>query len=291
MHFGHDYDNQLAIRAKVSPAATTHFIHDLWGNVLAETNGTATGTTREYIWLPEVEIAPADGARSQVDRPIAVVNAVNTATPATWYVSVDHLNRPIQMTDAAKASVWAAVWQPWGGVHSNTGTASLDARLPGQWFQAETGLHYNWHRQYDPTVGRYTQPDPLGFVDGPSVYGYAKGAPQSLLDKDGRNSGTFTGGRIGGAIGGPGGVIIGAIIGTAIVYYCSTNDNDCQKRLDNRYLKRLGFDAEEIKREYLGNRVKTSLYELCQCNDGTIAIRNLGCVGPTTRTHYNVYSP
>jgi RHS repeat-associated protein len=147
---------QLAIRAKVSPAATTHFIHDLWGNVLAETNGTATGTTREYIWLPEVEIAPADGARSQVDRPIAVVNAVNTATPATWYVSVDHLNRPIQMTDAAKASVWAAVWQPWGGVHSITSTASLDARLPGQWFQAETGLHYNWHRQYYPTVGRYT---------------------------------------------------------------------------------------------------------------------------------------
>jgi RHS repeat-associated protein len=157
----------------------------LWGNVLAETNGTATGTTREYIWLPEVEIEPADGARSQVDRPIAVVNAVNTATPATWYVSVDHLNRPIKMTDAAKASVWDAVWQPWGGVHSITGTASLDARLPGQWFQAETGLHYNWHRQYDPTVGRYTQPDPLGFVDGPSVYGYVGGLPQQLLDPDG----------------------------------------------------------------------------------------------------------
>jgi RHS repeat-associated protein len=176
---------QLAIRAKVSPAATTHFIHDLWGNVLAETNGTAAGTTREYIWLPEVEIAPADGARSQVDRPIAVVNAVSTATPATWYVSVDHLNRPIKMTDAVKTSVWDAVWQPWGGVHSITGTASLDARLPGQWFQAETGLHYNWHRQYDPTVGRYTQPDPLGFVDGPSVYGYVGGLPQQSADFDG----------------------------------------------------------------------------------------------------------
>jgi RHS repeat-associated protein len=181
---------QLAIRAKVSPAATTHFIHDLWGNVLAETNGTATGTTREYIWLPEVEIAPADGARSQVDRPIAVVNAINTATPATWYVSVDHLNRPIKMTDAVKTSVWDAVWQPWGGVHSVTGTASLDARLPGQWFQAETGLHYNWHRQYDPTIGRYTQPDPLGFVDGPSVYGYVGGLPQGRVDKDGRFSTT-----------------------------------------------------------------------------------------------------
>ena len=150
---------QLSIRSRVSPAATTHFIHDLWGNVIAETAGGgatgATGTTREYIWMPETEIAPADGARSQVDRPLAVVNAVNT-TPVTWSVSVDHLNRPIQMTDAAKASVWAATWLPWGGVHAITGTATLDARFPGQWFQAETGLHYNWHRHYDPTIGRYT---------------------------------------------------------------------------------------------------------------------------------------
>jgi hypothetical protein len=49
-------------------------------------------------------------------------------------------------------------------------------------------LHYNWHRQYDPTVGRYTQPDPLGFVDGPSVYGYVKGAPQARIDIKGLNS-------------------------------------------------------------------------------------------------------
>ena len=120
-----------------------------------------------------------------MDRPLAVVANVNT-TPVTYYVSVDHLNRPVKMTDAAKASVRDAVWQPWGGVHSITGTASLDARLPGQWFQAETGLHYNWHRQYDPSVGRYTQPDPLGFVDGPSVYGYVKGLQQSEVDRDGR---------------------------------------------------------------------------------------------------------
>jgi RHS repeat-associated protein len=62
----------------------------------------------------------------------------------------------------------------------------LDARFPGQWFQSETGLHYNWHRSYDPTLGRYTQPDPLGFVDGPSVYAYAGGSPQRYVDRDGR---------------------------------------------------------------------------------------------------------
>ena len=121
-----------------------------------------------------------------MDRPLAVVNAVNTASPATWYVHVDLLNRPIKMTDGAKASVWTAVWQPWGSPQSITGTATLDARFPGQWYQLEAGLHYNWHRHYDPSLGRYTQPDPLGFVDGPSVYAYAGSAPHRWVDRDGR---------------------------------------------------------------------------------------------------------
>jgi RHS repeat-associated protein len=69
-----------------------------------------------------------------------------------------------------------------GGVHSITGTETLNARFPGQWFQIENGLHYNWHRHYDPTLGRYTQPDPLGFVDGPGVYGYVRAKPLSVVD-------------------------------------------------------------------------------------------------------------
>jgi RHS repeat-associated protein len=81
--------------------------------------------------------------------------------------------------------VWDAVWQPFGGLHSFTGSATLNARLPGQWFQSETLLHYNWHRSYDPNLGRYTQPDPLGFVDCPSVYGYAGGSPVIDVDPEG----------------------------------------------------------------------------------------------------------
>lgn len=51
--------------------------------------------------------------------------------------------------------------------------------------QNETGLHYNWHRSYDPTLVRYTQPDPLGFVDGPSLYAYVNSAPLLLIDFQG----------------------------------------------------------------------------------------------------------
>jgi RHS repeat-associated protein len=145
----------------------------------------AAGTVREYIWLPETEIAPTREANAQVDRPLAVVNAVGTASVAIWNVSVDHLNRPVLMTNSLKGPVWTAVWQPWGGAHSIAGTGVLDARFPGQWYQTETGLHYNWHRSYDPAVGRYTQPDPLGFVDGPSVYGYGGGRPLIIPDYTG----------------------------------------------------------------------------------------------------------
>lgn len=62
-----------------------------------------------------------------------------------YCVHVDHLKRPIVMSDATKAMVWQAKWLPFGAASSLNGTASLDAHFPGQWFQIESGLHYNWN--------------------------------------------------------------------------------------------------------------------------------------------------
>jgi len=114
---------------------------------------------------------------------------VETGAPVLYHVHADHLNRPLRMTAAASAAVlWTAEWLPWGEAVPGTLTSSpsLAMRFPGQWYQLESGLHYNWHRHYDPSLGRFTQPDPLGFVDGPSVYGYAGGNPLALVDPDGR---------------------------------------------------------------------------------------------------------
>ena len=141
---------------------------------------------REYIWLPETEIAPTAAARAPIDRPVSVVDGVGGASPPLYYVHTDHLNRPIKMSDGSKTMVWSSEYQPWGAVQSLSGPLTLDLRFPGQWFQLEAGLHYNWHRHYDPSLGRYTQTDPLGFVDGPSVYGYARGNPYRYVDRDGR---------------------------------------------------------------------------------------------------------
>jgi RHS repeat-associated protein len=89
------------------------------------------------------------------------------------------------MTNAAKSTVWSASYKPWGEVQAITGSATQNLRFPGQYFQIETGLAYNWHRTYDPVTGRYTQPDPLGFVDGPSVYAYAGNSPYMNVDPKG----------------------------------------------------------------------------------------------------------
>jgi RHS repeat-associated protein len=57
--------------------------------------------------------------------------------------------------------------------------------LPGQYFDAETGLHQNWHRDYDPGIGRYLQPDPLGLDGGVSLFGYAAQNPLLRTDPTG----------------------------------------------------------------------------------------------------------
>jgi len=108
-------------------------------------------------------------------------------------VHADHLGRPVRLTDATRATVWSAAYDPFGQPWQVTGTVEQNLRFPGQYFLIETGLAYNWHRFYDPATGRYTQPDPLRFVDGSSVYGYAQSSPLSLIDALGLSSGSGDG--------------------------------------------------------------------------------------------------
>jgi RHS repeat-associated protein len=188
---------QLASRntsAPGGPIGTVHYIYDTQGHLIAEADAATGATTREYLWLPSndnqnntlAEDMMAVNDNAPVDLPLAVVNV--SATPVIYQVHTDHLGRPIRMTDAAKATIWQATWKPWGEVQSITGTVANNLRFPGQYFQLETGLAYNWHRTYDPVTGRYTQPDPLGFLDGPSIYAYSESSPFMRTDREGLKS-------------------------------------------------------------------------------------------------------
>lgn len=59
-------------------------------------------------------------------------------------------------------------------------------RFPGQYHDDETGLHYNWHRYYNPTTGRYISSDPIGLAGGLNTFGYAYQNPTGHVDPDGK---------------------------------------------------------------------------------------------------------
>jgi RHS repeat-associated protein len=138
----------MAVRTtqNMSPAGTTHYLYDLKGHLLVEADSTGQ-TLREYVWID--------------DLPLAVVADVNTASSNLYYVHADQVNRPLKMTNGSEAVVWNATYRPFGEIVSITGPASNNLRFPGQYFLIEDGLHYNWYRHYDPTLGRYLQADPI----------------------------------------------------------------------------------------------------------------------------------
>ncbi|NLD55109.1 MAG: hypothetical protein GX652_10660 [Burkholderiaceae bacterium] len=103
---------------------------------------------------------------------------------AVYAVHPEHRGAPVAMTDGKGRTVWRAQVAPSGlaNVAYAAQDLTLDLRLPGQYADAETGLHDNWHRTYDPHRGRYLQPDPLGYPDGDDPYAYAGGDPLNRVD-------------------------------------------------------------------------------------------------------------
>ena len=83
-------------------------------------------------------------------------------------IHTDHLGTPRAVSDATGKLVWNWHSDPFGQAAANDdpdgdGSAfTLNLRFPGQYYDAEIALHYNYFRDYDPSTGRYVQSDPIG---------------------------------------------------------------------------------------------------------------------------------
>lgn len=108
------------------------------------------------------------------------------------YYHHDHLETPVQATDKQGSVVWSAVYDPFGKASITTPVQTADKptigshlRLPGQYEDQETGLHYNFRRYYDPEIGRYLSEDPIGMDGGINLHLYANGDPINISDSTG----------------------------------------------------------------------------------------------------------
>jgi RHS repeat-associated protein len=159
-------------------------------------------------------------------------------TTSVNYIFTDHLNTPRVITRATdNQMVWR--WDqadPFGIAQPNENPAGLGSfkynpRFPGQLFDAETGLYYNYFRHYDPKTGTYMQSDPIGLAGGINTYAYVGGNPVNVVDPSGLNP-LLTRIFLGGAarIGFPNAAQIaaeamgGGIIACIATGYCSTAD-------------------------------------------------------------------
>lgn len=112
-----------------------------------------------------------------------------------YFNSVD--GTPQKMFTSTGQVVWQVTYESFGEANVQQALVENNLRLPGQYFDAETGLHYNWQRYYDPSIGRYIQSDPIGFGGGINAYAYGENNPMKNLDVTGEaaliRGGTRTG--------------------------------------------------------------------------------------------------
>ena len=105
--------------------------------------------------------------------------------PGWYFYVIDHLGTPQQLVDAQGTVVWQAAYLPYGEAKVLKATVQNNLRFPGQYFDTETGLHYNWNRYYNPKTGRYITADPIGLAGGMNLYAYVGGNPVNAVDVEG----------------------------------------------------------------------------------------------------------
>ena len=156
---------------------------------------TATATQNIYVSFSSTIGGGSGGGTTTL--PPTGGGATVTSENVYWHHN-DHLGTPQKLTNSNGIVVWEMGQTPFGIATVNEDpdgdglTVMNDFRFPGQYFDAETGHHYNRFRTYDPDTG-YTQHDPIGLNGGPNPYAYSEGNPISKIDPYGLSAGSVAG--------------------------------------------------------------------------------------------------
>lgn len=166
----YNYKIERTCKERYPEKNRTNYYYNQAGQLLSENTGTSW---RDYVYLGDMIVAMVDS------------NTTSPATTTVYYVHNNHLPAPTLITNENKSVSWQAKYTPFGRADIYGATMVNNIRLPGQYYDDITGLHYNHFRHYHPALGRYMQSDPIGLVGGVNTYGYALSNPVMNTDRDG----------------------------------------------------------------------------------------------------------
>jgi RHS repeat-associated protein len=139
----------------------TYFFYD--GSKLTAEADERGEITRHFIYLQDRLVTMLSGDRS-------------------YAIHTDWRGAPVAATDERQRVMWRADVEVFGAINRERGEFSLPLRASNQYFDRETGFHYNLHRYFDPSTARYLTPDPLGQAGGLNLYAFVGGDPVNAID-------------------------------------------------------------------------------------------------------------
>jgi RHS repeat-associated protein len=159
---------------KTTSGLSTYFFYDEAGHLLGE-YGASGSLIQETVWFG--------------DTPVATLRPDGGGGVNVFYVHADHLNTPRRISRPSdNFVVWRWDSDPFGAASADSDPdGDLNAfvynlRFPGQYFDNESGLHYNYYRDFDSATGRYVQSDPIGLDGGLNTYSYGYSNPLHYFD-------------------------------------------------------------------------------------------------------------
>ncbi len=165
-------------RKTLADGTETVYHYDSQGRLIAETSQTGQ-PLRDYIWADDRPVAQIETHRDAADK---------LHNDSIIYLFSDHLNTPRIGMDQASQIIWRNDSVGFGEQAANddpdgdSNATVVNLRFPGQYFDQESKLHYNWNRYYDPETGRYITSDPIGLDEGGNTYLYANANPIIYID-------------------------------------------------------------------------------------------------------------
>ena len=179
----------------LSPARRTYYLYADEGLLAESEQAITVNADGSYASASDAAITRAYGLRPGAEFTTGVLftKAKNSRGGTTVaYYHHDHLGVPMVAVDKGGNVVWSARYDAYGRATITTPAATdeqpiieSNLRLPGQYEDAETGLHYNLRRYYDPELGRYVSEDPIGLDGGLNLFLYAGANPLIHADPRG----------------------------------------------------------------------------------------------------------